>query len=498
MDSDLTTFTATNLAEAIAAGTCSAREAVEAFLYRIDALDRNGPALNAMLQVNPAALEIARRRDESLARGGERGPLHGVPVVLKANVDTGDDMATSAGSLALANHRPVRDAPLVARLRAAGAVLLGKTNLSEWANFRSTRSISGWSSLGGQTRNPYGLDRSPSGSSSGSGVAVAARLAPLSVGTETDGSIVSPAGACGVVGIKPTVGTIDREGIIPIAASTDTAGPFANSVADAALLFDALGGTSTTNASRSGLKGVRIGVLRHGAKSHAGVAAALGDAVNALSDLGADVVDQLYIDFPDALYDAEYQLLLHEFKDGLNRYLASHDTGFADLASLIAYNGAHADVVMPLFGQEHFEAAQATEGLGCPAYKSAVADSVGAMRQAVDGMFRIHDLQALVAATNGPAWKIGESERGRISSSSIAAVSGYPSIAVPWTLIDGLPVAVSFIGLPHSETDLVGMAMALEEARGVFPPPALEVRPHGRPQHRDRNTGDRKGRPHGA
>lgn len=220
MDSDLTTFTATNLAEAIAAGTCSAREAVEAFLYRIDALDRNGPALNAMLQVNPAALEIARRRDESLARGGERGPLHGVPVVLKANVDTGDDMATSAGSLALANHRPVRDAPLVARLRAAGAVLLGKTNLSEWANFRSTRSISGWSSLGGQTRNPYGLDRSPSGSSSGSGVAVAARLAPLSVGTETDGSIVSPAGACGVVGIKPTVGTIDREGIIPIAEPT--------------------------------------------------------------------------------------------------------------------------------------------------------------------------------------------------------------------------------------------------------------------------------------
>ena len=466
MESDLTQMTASQLAAAISTGACSAREAARSFLDRIDAID---PALNAILEVNPAAWEIARKCDESRARADDSGPLHGVPVVLKANIDTGDDLATSAGSLALANHRPLRDAPLVARLRAAGAVVLGKANLSEWANFRSTRSISGWSSLGGQTRNPYSLDRSPSGSSSGSAVAVAARLVPLAVGTETDGSIVSPAGACGVVGIKPTVGTIDREGIVPIAASTDTAGPFANNVDDAALLLEALGGTSTTNAIRLGLKGVRVGVLRRGAKSHAGVAAALGEAVNELSDLGADVVDGLFLDVPDATYDAEYQLLLHEFKEGLNRYLASHDTGFRDLASLIAYNEAHADVVMPLFGQEHFEAAQATEGLDCPAYKSAVADSVDAMRQAIDGMFRTHELRALIAATNGPAWKIGESERGHISSSSIAAVSGYPSIAVPWALVDGLPVAVSFIGLPHSEPGLVGMAMAFEEARGMFP-----------------------------
>ena len=474
MESDLTILTASQLAAAIATGACSAQDAVRSFLDRIDAVD---PALNALLEVNPAALEIARQRDESSVRGDSRGPLHGVPVVLKANIDTGDAMATSAGSLALANHRPARDAPLAARLRAAGAVLLGKAKLSEWANFRSTWSISGWSSLGGQTRNPYSLDRSPSGSSSGSAAAVAARLVPLAVGTETDGSIVSPAGACGVVGIKPTVGTIDREGIVPIAASTDTAGPFANNVSDAALLLDALGGTSTSNASWPDLNGVRIGVLRHGAKSHAGVAAALEDAVNALSDVGADVVDQLHIDFPDAVYDAEYQLLLHEFKDGLNRYLASHDTGFRDLASLIAYNENHADVVMPLFGQEHFEAAEASEGLDCPAYKTAVADSVGAMRQAVDGMFRTHDLQALVAATNGPAWKIGESERGHISSSTIAAVSGYPSVAVPWALVDGLPVAVSFIGPPHSETDLVGMAMALEAARGMFSAPVFGVGP---------------------
>ncbi len=477
MDSDLTDLTAGQLAAAIAAGTCSAREAVQAFLDRIDAVDRCGPALNAMLEINPAAMEIAGHRDESSARGDERSPLHGVPVVLKANIDTGDAMATSAGSLALANHRPARDAPLVARLRAAGAVLLGKTNLSEWANFRSTKSISGWSSLGGQTRNPHGLDRSPSGSSSGSAVAVAARLAPLSVGTETDGSIVWPAGACGVVGIKPTVGTIDRDGIVPIAASTDTAGPFANNVADAALLLDALCRRSTTTASRSGLRGVRVGVLRHGAKSHAGVAAALADAVNALSDLGADVVDGLFLDVPDAVYDAEYQLLLHEFKDGLNRYLAGRDTGFRDLASLIAHNEAHADVVMPLFGQEHFEAAEATDGLDCPAYKAAVADSVDAMRQAVDGLFRTHELRALVAATNGPAWKIGESERGHISSSSIAAVSGYPSVAVPWALVDSLPVAVSFVGLPHSEVNLVGLAMAFEDARGVFPPPSMEQTP---------------------
>lgn len=467
MESDLTRLTAVEIASAIADGECSAREVAGSFLDRIDTGD---PALNAVLEVNPAAMAIARQRDEATARGGERGSLHGVPVVLKANIDTGDDMATSAGSLALANHRATADAPLVARLRSAGAVLLGKTNLSEWANFRSTRSISGWSSLGGQTRNPYSLDRSPSGSSSGSAVAVAARLAPLSVGTETDGSIVSPAGACGVVGIKPTVGTIDRQGIVPIAASTDTAGPFANNVSDAALLLDVLGGMSTSTASPRGLKDVRVGVLRLGAKSHAGVAAALGEAVNALSNLGADVVDGLLIDVPDAIYDAEYQLLLHEFKDGLNRYLAGHDTGFSDLARLIAYNETHADVVMPLFGQEHFEGAQATEGLDCHAYQAAVAESVETMRQAVDRVFRTHDLGALIAATNGPAWKIGESERGHISSSSIAAVSGYPSIAVPWALVDGLPVAVSFIGLPHSETDLVGMAMAFEEARGAFPP----------------------------
>ena len=473
MDSDLTNLRATQLAEAIAAGTCSARQAVGAFLDRIDAVDRAGPRLNAMLEVNPAAMEIARRRDESSARGDGRGPLHGVPVVLKANIDTGDAMATSAGSLALADHRPVRDAPLARRLRAAGAVLLGKTNMSEWANFRSPRSISGWSSLGGQTRNPYGLDRSPSGSSSGSAVAVAARLAPLSVGTETDGSIVSPAGACGVVGIKPTVGAINREGIVPIAASTDTAGPFANNVSDAALLLDVLGGTATGTASRPGPTGARVGVLRHGAESHAGVAAALGEAVDALSDLGAHVVDGLFLDLPEAIYDAEYQLLLHEFKDGLNRYLACRDTGFRDLASLIAYNEAHAETVMPLFGQEHFEGAQACEGLDCPAYQAAVADSVDAMRQAVDCLFRKHDLRALVAATNEPAWKIGESERGHVSSSSIAAVSGWPSLAVPWALVEGLPVGVSFIGPPHSETDLVGMALALEEARGVIAPPAF-------------------------
>ncbi|MCY3839858.1 MAG: amidase family protein [Gammaproteobacteria bacterium] len=475
MDSDLTALTATQLAEVIDSGTCSAREAVQAFLDRIDAVDRDGPALNAMLEVNPTVMEIACQRDGSSARGDERGPLHGVPIVLKANIDTGDAMATSAGSLALANHRAVRDAPLVARLRAAGAILLGKTNLSEWANFRSTQSISGWSSIGGQTRNPYVRDRSPSGSSSGSAVAVAARLAPLSVGTETDGSIVSPAGACGVVGIKPTVGAIDREGIVPIAASTDTAGPFANNVSDAVLLLDALSGTSTAP-SRSSLKGARVGVLRHGARSHAGVAAALGEAVDALSGLGAHVVEGLFLDLPDAIYDAEYQLLLHEFKDGLNRYLAGHDTGLRDLASLIAYNEAHADVVMPLFGQEHFEAAQATEGLDCPAYRTAVAQSVDAMREAVDCMFRKSDLRALIAATNGPAWKIGESERGHISSSSIAAVSGYPSIAVPWAWVDGLPVAVSFIGLPHSEAHLVGVAMALEEARGTFPAPEYSLR----------------------
>ena len=483
LPADLTDGSVAELRQAIVARRCSVREVATAFIDRIEALDRDGPAVNAILELNPAALDIADARDARLNKDDGGAALYGIPVVLKANIDTADEMATSAGSLALARHRALQDAPLVAKLRAAGAVVLGKTNLSEWANFRSTASISGWSSLGGQTRNPHAPDRSPSGSSSGSAVAVAARLAPLAVGTETDGSIVSPAGANGVVGIKPTVGLIERAGIVPIAASTDTAGPFANSVRDAAGLLDAMTRPSRNEIGVAGLEGlegptrslggVRIGVVRDypGAGSHAGVEAAFDSVVHTLSRLGAQIVDPVCLGVPQGFGDAEFQLLLHEFKDGINRYLATHDTGFADLADLIAFNETHADAVMPLFGQEIFEASEATEGLDSQAYRTAVAGSVSAMRETVEGAFRTHRLNAFVAPANGPAWRIGEPETSLVGSSSIAAVAGYPSVAVPAALVDELPVAVAFVGRPFTEKLLVGIAASYEAQRGAFPAP---------------------------
>jgi len=473
LPADLTALSAARLARAIAERHCSAREAASAFLARIDAIDRR---LNAILEINPDALTIAHSLDESLARGGTTGPLHGVPVVLKANIDTADATATSAGSIAMADHRAAQDAPLVAHLREAGAVVLGKANLSEWANFRSASSTSGWSSLGGQTRNPYALDRSPSGSSSGSAVAVAARLAPLAVGTETDGSIVCPAGFNGVVGIKPTVGAIDSRGIVPIAASTDVAGPFARSVNDAALLLDTMAhpGDRVAGETRDeSLDGIGLGVLRdyQGAGAHPGVDAVLADVVYTLSQSRVRVVDPVRLGIPEEFADAELQLLLHEFKDGLNRYLASHRAGIADLAALIRYNEVHADTAMPLFGQDLFEAAEATRGLNSPKYRDAVRDSVTRMRSTVQEAFERHGLDVLFAPANGPAGRIGEAETSGIASSSVAAVSGYPSVVVPGAVVDGMPVGVAFIGRPHSERLLMAVASRYEEARGPFPPP---------------------------
>ena len=479
LPADLTDCPVAELRQAIVARRCSVREVVTAFINRIENVDRS---LNAMLELNPAALDIADALDAEVAGGNEVGALHGVPVVLKANIDTADRMATSAGSMALARHLARQDAPLVARLRASGAVVLGKTNMSEWANFRSSSSVSGWSSLGGQTRNPYALDHSPSGSSSGSAVAVAARLAPLAIGTETDGSIVSPAGNNGVVGVKPTVGLVSRQGIVPIAASTDTAGPFASSVRDAAVLLEVMAGSDGAGLARVEfavrLDGLRIGIMRdyEGAGTHSGVDAAFDGVAVALSRLGAETVDPVHLGIDPGLGDAEFQLLLHEFKDGLNRYLSHHDTGFADLADLIAYNEANAAAVMPLFGQGLFEAAQAAEGLDSPVYAAAVAGSVTAMRETVERAFRTHGLSVLIAPANGPAWKIGEPEKSLISSSSIAAVAGYPSVAVPCALADDMPVAVAFIGQPRGERLLLRVAALFEDDRGGFPRP-LDNRP---------------------
>ena len=479
---DITELSATQLGRAIVERRCSVVEATTGYLDRIATLDRNGPSLNAVVEVNPAALDIARALDDRLHHGGPIGPLHGVPVLLKANVDTADAMATSAGSRALADHRATVDAPLVAHLRRAGVVLLGKTNLTEWANFRSTAAIDGWSSLGGQTRNPYQLDRSPSGSSSGSAVAVAARLAPLAVGTETDGSIVSPASANGVVGIKPRRGLVSSRGIIPIAASLDTAGPFATTVRDAAALLDAMAAPRQPSlhdalaTPLAPLRGLCIGALREptAVELHTRVSREFDSTVGVLAALGADIVDPVCLGVDQVVRQAERQLLLHEFKDGLNRYLGNHSTAIADLAELIAYNERQAATVMPTFGQDLLEAAEATQGLHSAEYAEALAASVTTIGRRLAEIFATHRLDALIAPVNAPAPKIGKPDGPRLGAASIAALGGYPSIAVPSALVDGLPVGVALIGVPGAEHALLSMAAAFEDARGPFPKPRYE------------------------
>lgn len=473
--SDITQLGAVELAQAIRDGRCSAVEAVRAHLQRIRALDRDGRQLNAVLETNPRALATAAALDARQTRSGPIGALHGVPVLIKANIDTAEAMATSAGSRALANHRAQRDAPVIRRLRAAGAVLIGTTNLSEWANFRSANSIDGWSSLGGQTRNPYRLDRSPYGSSSGSAVAVAARLAPLAVGTETDGSIVSPASVNGVVGIKPTSGVVDARGIIPIAASLDTAGPMARTVRDAGALLAAMAkptaplvsGPAQRNGSRP-LRNVRFGILRGFGTTD--WSPELETVVAVLRELGADVVDPVAIAVDGDWQDAERQLLLHEFRIGLDRYLERHQTDLANLAELVAYNDAHAAEVMPAFGQDLLEAAAAST-LDRRAYAAARESSIGAMRRALADAFTARALGCLLVPAGGPAPKINRAKAPTVGSSSIAALSGYPSLALPWTLIDGLPTGVALIGKPFTEVELLATATACETARGPFPPP---------------------------
>jgi amidase len=477
-DSALLDLDAPVLAAEIAAGRASAERVTRAALARTAALDDAGPKLNAIIEINPDAVEIARALDAQFAAQGPVGPLHGVPVVLKASIDTADRMATSAGSLALAEHRAAADADLVARLRAAGAVIVGKANLSEWANFRSTRSTSGWSSLGGQTRNPYVLDRNPCGSSSGSAVAVAAGLVPLAVGTETDGSIVCPAGANGIVGIKPTLGLVSQHGIIPIAASQDTAGPMARTVAGAALLLAAMqttgdGSSAAYAIERTDLDGVRLGVVRDyfGAGQNPEVEAELTRWLGLLGGAGAELVDPVEVAVPEEVDDAELNVLLHEFKVGLDAYLVGAGTDPGSLDAVIAYNKAHAREVMPHFGQELFE-----RSLGATdetAYRAALATSQTAMRARLDAVFAEHDIDALVAPTNSPAWKTDwvNGDSFSLGSSSLAAVSGYPSVAVPGALVRELPVGVAFIGRPQSEALLIEIAAVFERARGPLPRP---------------------------
>jgi len=473
-DAGIVALDAVALRAELAAGRVSAESVTRSYLARIAALDDAGPTLGAVIEINPEAEALARALDEEYERRGVTGPLHGVPVLLKANIDTADRMATSAGSLALAEHRAAADADVVARLRDAGAVVLGKTNLSEWANFRSTRSTSGWSSLGGQTRNAYVLDRNPCGSSSGSAVAVAARLAPLAVGTETDGSIVCPAAANGVVGIKPTIGTVSQRGIVPIAHSQDTAGPLARTVADAALLLEVLAESGVPAAVPATVAGLRVGVVRDfgGAGLDAAVESSFTTALRQLEAAGVVLVDPVMAGPPPEVSNAERLILFAEFKEDLAAYLAGVQNGPRTLEALIEFNDAHAAEVMPHFGQEMLVAAHDGAGTADAGYARAL-ELVAAERIRLAELFREHDIVALVAATSGRAWRTDYAAGGgpRIGSSRIAAITGFPSIAVPAAVIGELPLGVAFIGRPRDEAKLFAIAAAFERARGSFPEP---------------------------
>ncbi len=485
--------TIASLQEAMASGKVTSRRLVEAYLARIAAVDDRGPTLNAVVEVNSDALAIADALDRERREKGPRGALHGIPVLLKDNIDTNDRMQTTAGSLALLGSRPTRDAFVVERLRAAGAVILGKTNLSEWANFRSTKSVSGWSARGGQTKNPHALDRNPSGSSSGSAAAVAASLSAVAVGTETDGSILSPASVCGIVGVKPTVGLVSRSGIIPIAHSQDTAGPMARTVADAAVLLSAMTGVDprdpATKASEGsaatdftrfldpkGLAGARIGVVRADT-FHLGpkTGPVLDAAVAAMRKSGAVVIE---VELPNAgkTDDAELEVLLYEFKADLNAYLSSRpDAKVKTLSELIEFNRVNADREMPFFGQELLEMAQKKGGLEETAYVEARTSNLEKTRaQGIDAVMDREKLDALVAITNGPAHLTdpvnGDSFTG--GSASPAAVAGYPSVTVPGEQVQGLPVGVSFFGRAWSEPTLIRLAFAFEQATLARKPPA--------------------------
>ncbi|HEV2864071.1 MAG TPA: amidase [Pyrinomonadaceae bacterium] len=483
---------------AMKSGRVTARKLAEMYLERIDRIDRRGPALRSVIETNPDAFAIANALDRERAAGRVRGPLHGVPVLIKDNIDTADRMETTAGSLALVGAKPARDAYIVERLRAAGCVIIGKTNLSEWANFRSTHSSSGWSGRGGQTRNPYALDRNPCGSSSGSGAAVAANLCVAAVGTETDGSIVCPSSACGIVGIKPTLGLVSRSGIIPISHSQDTAGPMARTVADAAVLLGAIAGhdprdpaskdTSrlgdralalldfTNYLSPSGLKGTRVGVARKFFGFNDRVDKLMEEAIAALKSLGATVVDPADVPTHGKFDAAEFEVLLYEFKADLNKHLASLPPGDhpRTLKALIEFNERHRDREMPYFGQELFIRSEAKGPLTDPAYKKALRDSkLLSQAQGIDAVMRKHNLQALIAPTGGPAWTTdlvnGDHFTG--GSSTPAAVAGYPNVQVPAGYVYGLPVGISFFGRAYTEPHLIRIAHAYEQATRHRRPP---------------------------
>lgn len=488
---ELEEVTIAQLQDGLKSGKYTSRRLCQLYLARIDEIDRRG-ALRAVIETNPDALAQADAADAERRAGRVRGPLHGIPVLIKDNIATGDKMKTTAGSLALADQPAPRDATVARRLRDAGAILLGKTNLSEWANFRSTHSVSGWSGRGGLCRNPYALDRNPCGSSSGTGAAVSANLAAVGVGTETDGSIVCPSSANSLVGIKPTLGLVSRRGIIPISHTQDTAGPMARTVADAAALLGVLAGTDpedpataaahgesdyTKFLDRDGLRGARIGVARAKFFGYSASADKLVEAaIDVMKRAGAVIVDPADIPHAGEYDDAEFTVLLYEFKADLNGYLAGlgDQASNKTLADLIAFNDKAADRELPHFGQEIFTMAQAKGPLSDDAYVEALAHCRRLSRtEGLDVVFAKEKLDAIIAPTGSPPWTTdlvnGDHFLG--ASSTPAAVSGYPSVAVPVGYAHGLPVGMSFIGTAWSEPVLIKLAYAYEQAAQPRKPP---------------------------
>jgi amidase len=484
-------------------GELTARQLAELYLERIESLDKNGPRVNSVIELNPDALAIADALDAERRAGKRRGPLHGIPILIKDNIDTHDRMQTTAGSIALEGSIAPRDAFIVKRLRSAGALILGKTNLSEWANFRGKHSVSGWSSRGGLTRNPYALDRSACGSSSGSGAAVAANFCAAAIGTETDGSIICPSQTNGIVGIKPTVGLWSRSGIIPIAHSQDTPGPMARTVADAALLLGALTGvderdpatkrrpervegSSTKRALRdytryldpNGLKGARIGVARNMAGTDPRIIKIFEACLDVMKKLGAVIVDPADVPNFNKFGKTELEVLHFEFKADLNKYLASlgKASRLRNIEDVIKFNEENKTRVMPYFGQEHMIAAQGKDSLSSKKYRDALARNHRLTRkEGIDAAIKKYRLDAIVVPSGGPAWMIdlvnGDAINWDMESTSPAAVAGYPHITVPAGYIFGLPVGISFFAGTWQEPVLIKAAYAFEQATKIRKPP---------------------------
>ena len=490
---ELDEVTISELHEGLKSGRFSVRSVVEKYLDRIEKIDKGGPAINSVIELNPDALQIAETLDQELKDKGPRGPLHGIPILVKDNVDTADRMLTTAGSLALVGARPAKDAFLVQRLRQSGAIILGKSNPSEWANIRSSHATSGWSGRGGLTRNPYALDRNPCGSSSGSGAAVSANLCAAAVGTETDGSIVCPSSANGIVGIKPTVGLISRSGVIPISHTQDTAGPMCRSVRDAALVLTALAGIDSGDSATAfsaghissdysqfcvpdGLRGARIGVVRNLFGFSDMVDALMDQALDVMRKQGAILVDPAKIDSISKIGENEFTVFLYELKADLNAYLARLGPGAPvhTLEDVIEFNNRHREKEMPYFGQDTFLKAQAKGTLEEKEYLEALDKCRQfAAKDGIDAVSQQLQLDAFVAPTSGPAWisDLLNGDNGLGGSSTAAAVAGYPHITLPVGFIFGLPVGISFFGRAWSEPMLIKIAYAFEQASKTRKPP---------------------------